>query len=229
MTNKILRTVVMGSLTLLAFSNAAHADMKPYIEGQINYVNPDDVSTNTYSGSVSGITYTNTKIDFDFDSDTTMGFELGLSKIADSNFRLGFSYTKPSLDLDTSTLSGTITDGVTTVTGAVGITSADYASVGLSFDNDVKVYMANVYYDFDATENFKPFIGVGLGMSDIDNAEDKELTYSGMLGAKYYFSEQAYLGGKFTYSTIDGPTDKLGLKYEDIDFYTSTLSLGFEF
>lgn len=56
---------VLTLTALLPMATIVQADMKPYIEGQILYVSPDDVSTNTYSGSVSGITYTNTKIDFD--------------------------------------------------------------------------------------------------------------------------------------------------------------------
>ena len=181
------------------------------------------------SGTVSVITYTNKRIDFEHDSDTTPGIEFGFYNFNNSNLRLGFSYTKPSIDLDTSTLSGTITDGTTTITGAVGITAADYATVGLDFDNDVKLYMVNGYYDFDSSNNFKPFIGAGFGLADIDNAEDKEFTYAGMLGGRYYINEQTYVGGKFTYASIEGPKDKLGLSYEDIEFYTSTLMIGLEF
>ena len=224
-TRKIIGTFIAGIFS----TNLVSADIKPYFEGQFNYVDPDDVSTNSYSGSVSGITYTNARIDFEHDSDTTPGIEFGFYNFDNNNLRIGFSYTKPSIDLDTSTLSGTITDGTTTITGAVGITAADYATVGLDFDNDVKLYMVNGYYDFDSSNNFKPFIGAGFGLADIDNAEDKEFTYAGMLGARYYINEQTYVGGKFTYSSIEGPKDKLGLSYEDIDFYTSTLSIGLEF
>lgn len=225
-----LKNLYLASAMPVIFtSSLAFAEIKPYIEGQLNYVNPDDVSTNSISGSVSGITYTNARLVIEHDSDTTPGFEFGFYNFNNSNLRLGFSYMKPSIDLDTSTLSGTITDGVTTLTGAVGITSADYKTVGLDFDNDVKQYMVNAYYDFNSENNFKPFVGVGFGLADIDNAEDKEFTYAGTLGARYYISENTYVGGKFSYSTIEGPKDKLGLTYEDIDFYTSTFTVGIEF
>ena len=224
-TRKIIGTFIAGIFS----TNLVSADIKPYFEGQFIYVDPHDASTTSMSGTVSGITYTNVRIDLEHDSDTTPGIEFGFYNFDNSNLRIGFSYTKPSIDLDTSTLSGTITDGTTTITGAVGITAADYATVGLDFDNDVKLYMVNGYYDFDSSNNFKPFIGAGFGLADIDNAEDKEFTYAGMLGARYYINEQTYVGGKFTYSSIEGPKDKLGLSYEDIDFYTSTLSIGLEF
>ena len=225
-----LKNFYLASVLPAIFTSSfAFAEIKPYIEGQLNFVNPDEVSTNSLSGSVSGITYTNVRLDIDHDSDTTPGFEFGFYNFNNSNLRLGFSYMKPSIDLDTSTLSGTITDGVTTLTGAVGITAADYRTVGLDFDNDVKQYMVNAYYDFNSENNFKPFVGVGFGLADIDNAEDKEFTYAGLLGARYYFNENTYVGGKFSYSTIEGPKDKLGLTYEDIDFYTSTVTVGIEF
>ena len=224
-TRKIIGTFIEGIFS----TNLVSADIKPYFEGQFIYVDPHDASTTSMSGTVSGITYTNVRIDLEHDSDTTPGIEFGFYNFDNSNLRIGFAYTKPSIDLDTSTLSGTITDGTTTITGAVGITAADYATVGIDFDNDVKLYMVNGYYDFDSSNNFKPFIGAGFGLADIDNAEDKEFTYAGMIGARYYINEQTYVGGKFTYASIEGPKDKLGLSYEDIDIYASTLSIGLEF
>jgi len=221
------RELILGSM-ILVFSSNGIAEIKPYIEGQMNYVNPDNVSTATYSGTVSGITFNGVKMDEEYDNDTTAGFEIGLNGVA-QNIRLGFSYMEPEFKLDKATLTGSITDGVTTLSGSVGLTSADFASVGVTVDNDVKVYMLNAYYDFDASEKLKPFIGFGLGMSDIENAEDKELTYAAMAGAKYYIQKNVYLGGKFTYATINGPKDKLGVDYEDIDFYTATVALGYEF
>ena len=228
---KILIIFIAGIFS----TNLVFAEIRPYFEGQMNYIDPDDVSTDTYSGDSSGLggpSYTNTRIDFKHKSDTSPGFEFGLYNLFDnSNLRLGFSYTKSSINIDyeTSSLSGTIAQGMLLLPEGVGTTPADYASVGLNFDKNVKLYMLNAYYDFDFKNNFKPFIGVGLGSSDFDNTEEKEFTYSGMLGARYYFNEQVYVGGKFTYSNIQGPKDKLGLTYQDIDLYTGTLSIGLEF
>jgi len=215
---------------LLLLPLHAYADTSVYIEGQLNYNNPKDVSTNEINGVEGNITYSDVKIENKYDSETDAGFEIGLANIADTNFRLGLSYTKTSFKLDKSMLSGTLTDGVTTLTGGVDITPADWASVGITFDNDVKLYMSNVYYDFDINENFKPFIGLGMGMADIENAKDnREFTYSGTVGARYFFNEKVYLGGKFAYSVINGPEDQFGIEYDDIDLYTTSLILGYEF
>ena len=215
---------------LLILPLHAYAENNIYVEGQLNYNNPKDVSTKELSGvGETGITYSNVKIENKYDSETDAGIEIGLANIADTNFRAGLSYTKTSFKLDRSTLSGSVTRGVTTVTGGVDITPADWASVGITFDNDVKLYMANAYYDFEINENFKPFVGLGMGMADIENAKDKEFTYSGAVGARYFFNEKVYLGGKFAYTVINGPEDDFGLTYDDIDLYTTSLILGYEF
>jgi opacity protein-like surface antigen len=244
MTNKILRTVVMGSLTLLAFSNAAQADMKPYIEGQIIYSDVKGGSADTkeltninYSGYVG-----NFGVKSAFDSDVTGGIELGLKGFMHPNVRIGFSYAKPDYDVESLTLfsSGSITDPSSNeIAAGVGVVLSPAAYQALTGESlgsiYIKKYMFNAYYDFDITETFKPFIGVGLGMADIEDMDDKEFAYSGHIGAKYYLSKDAYLGGKFTYTSINGPKltstadSSVVWHYNDIDIYNFSATLGFEF
>ena len=61
------------------------------------------------------------------------------------------------------------------------------------------------------------------------NAKDKEFTYSFYAGAKHYFNENTYLGAKYTYSTINGLTDKNNVQYDDIDSHAGSILIGFEF
>ena len=143
--------------------------------------------------------------------------------------RLGLSYTRAKFDLDSSDVSGTITDGTTTINAGVKIKSSEFKSVGLDFDNTAKLYMANLYYDFDLNEKVKPFVGVGAGWADIENIDGNEFTASVSAGAKYYFDKQVYLGGKASYTNINSPKDDLGLKYDDIELYSATVMLGYEF
>jgi opacity protein-like surface antigen len=224
-----MNTFKFFMMTFILISSSVFADIKPYIEGQLIYFDLDDVDTKSYSGTTSGITYTNARGTFDYDSDITGGLEIGVKGIFNDNFRIGLAYSKPNFELDSLTLNGSITDGVDTLTGPGTFTPAQLESVGLSANNDAKSYMFNLYYDFDATNTFKPFIGAGLGITDIENAEDKEFTYAAMAGAKYYFNDNVYFGGKFSYTTINGPKDKLGLEYDDIDLYSGTLMVGLEF
>ena len=230
-TKKIL---VVALLTLTANSSfaASLADMKPYIEAQINYHNPDDVSSNTLSGASThnGITTSGSiKIVNEYDNETAAGVEFGFS--VSDNSRIGFAYTRPDFELDKITLTGTLTDGTTTLTDAGTFSRDQLATVGPAdtFDNEVKLYSMNYYYDFDLSSEIKPFLGFGVGIANIENAKDNELALSLHGGAKYYLSDKVYLGGKASYSQIQGPTDGFGFKYEDIDFWTATLALGYEF
>ena len=234
-TKKIL---VMALLTLTANSSfaASLADMKPYIEAQINYHNPDDVSSNTLSGASThnGITTSGSiKIVNEYDNETAAGVEFGFS--VSDNSRIGFAYSRPEFELDKIGLNAaaTITDGTTTLTGTASgkFSREDLATVGPidTFDNEVRLLSMNYYYDFDLSSEIKPFLGFGVGIANIENAKDNELALSLHGGAKYYLSDKVYLGGKASYSQIQGPTDGFGFKYEDIDFWTATLALGYEF
>ena len=100
---------------------------------------------------------------------------------------------------------------------------------GLNFDNDVKTYSLNAYYDFDNVNGLIPFIGAGLWKTDIQNAKDKELSTSLYLGARYSVNDNVYVGGKVNYTMINGPEDKLGIQYDDITTYGLTMSIGYIF
>jgi len=230
--NKALIKVLTLS-TLLPMATIVQADMKPYIEGQINYVNPDDIeSKNTISGTATGygntITATNLGYKLDYDNDFGYGFEIGLKDLQ-PNVRLGFSFNKVKAELDKIVQTGSLTVNATTYTNQSFSSQEVKSDLGLDFDNDVKTYMANVYYDFNGSDKLKPFVGFGIGLADIENLDDKELALSASLGLKYYFDDNIYLGAKGTYSNINGGKDELGAEYKDINLYTGTLAVGFEF
>ena len=231
-TNKKLIAVALLTLMANASFAASFGDMKPYIEAQINYHNPDEVSSNTLSGASThnGITTSGSiKIENEYDNETAAGVEFGFS--VSDNSRIGFAYTRPDFELDKIGLnaSATITDGTTTLTGT--FSRDELATVGPAdtFDNEVRLLSMNYYYDFDLSSEIKPFLGFGVGIANIENAKDNELALSLHGGAKYYLADKVYLGGKASYSQIQGPTDRFGFKYEDIDFWTATLALGYEF
>jgi len=215
-------------ITSLLVSTSAFA-VTPYVEGQLTYINIDDVDSKSLSGSVSGITYTGAKVEHDYDNDLAFGFEIGAKDFGIKGIRLGLSYTRAKFDLDSSEVTGSITDGTTTINAGLNIKSSEFKSVGLDFDNSAKLYMANLYYDFDLNEKLKPFVGVGAGWADIENIDGNEFAASVSAGAKYYFDKQVYLGGKASYTNVNSPKDDLGLKYDDIELYSATVMLGYEF
>lgn len=222
---KKLIVMVLASLA----TSAVMAQEKPYYFELGVGKSSADVETNTYSGSASGITYSNAKIDLDYKKATTYGFEIGQSNFLGTPLRVGFGLSTMKIKLDKATGTGTVSDGTSTVNFAVSATAADLRGVGLTFDNDVKVYGVNAYYDFDMKSAFKPFVGVGLGMADIQYAKDKELAYSLHIGANYDIDKDFYVGAKVSRHIINGITDTLGLTYKDINVTYVGVQLGVRF
>jgi len=68
-----------------------------------------------------------------------------------------------------------------------------------------------------------------LGQVDIQNAKDKELSKSLYLGGRHSVNDQMYVGVKGAYTMIDGPSDSLGISYEDITQKTVSLIVGYNF
>jgi opacity protein-like surface antigen len=224
-----MKKITIVTLLLVTTSFNAYAQVKGYVEGQINYTQVQDLDTKTYSETVGDLDFDDLKGKLEYDSDIGYGIEVGVREFLNKNVRLGVSYGENKIKLKKATGSGTVTlDGVE-VDFALSPTLQEIRDVGLNFDNDVKTYSLNAYYDFDNVNGLIPFIGAGLGQTDIQNAKDKELTKSLYLGAKYFVDKNMYVGAKGTYSMIDGPEDTLGIKYDDITLYAVTLSVGYQF
>ena len=196
-----------------------------YIEGQVNYTQVQDIDLENFTGTRNGRFFENLKGKLGYDSDIGYGVEVGVSEFLNKNFRLGLSYLENKIELKKTTEISN-TDGETLPSSA---TPQEIRSLGFNFDSNVKIYSLNAYYDFNNFNSFVPFVGVGLGQADILNGKDKELSKSLYLGARYLVDKNIYVGGKGTYSMIDGPEDKNGMKYDDISLYAVTLSVGYQF
>jgi hypothetical protein len=222
---KLLITVVFATVS----TGALAADLKPYIEAQLGYAKLKDVETESFSGSVGGGTAT-LSAKGDFDNSFAGGAELGVGNIGASNFRLGASYTRMDFDMEKVT-------GSLTTTGVSGVANGTYTAditryirdAGISLDNRVNLYMANAYYDFKNESSFTPFLGVGMGMADVQNAKDNEFAYQGVIGGKFDIDKNMYLGLKGLYTKVNGITDELGIKYKDMDAYSGQVLLGVNF
>jgi opacity protein-like surface antigen len=223
---KKITTIV---LLLVTTSFNSYAQVKGYVEGQINYTQVQDLDTKNTTVTSGGVTITNLKGKLEYDSDIGYGIEVGVREFLNKNIRLGLSYQENKIELKKATGSGTSVFGGNTANFALSPTLQQIRDAGLNFDNEVKTYSLNAYYDFDNVNGLIPFIGAGLGQADIQNAKDKELSKSLYLGARYFVDKNMYVGGKGTYTMIDGPEDKLGIKYDDITSYALTLSVGYQF
>ena len=215
-------------LLALISSSALAAELKPYLEGQLGFASLDDVDTKL-SGAIGGGTAT-ASAKIEYDHSVSGGFEIGANNVGIENLRIGVSYSRMKFDMDKVTGSITTT-GVTgfddgTLTGDI---TSTVRSGGISLDNSVNLYMANAYYDIKNASAFTPFVGLGMGMANIQNAKDNEFAWSASVGGKYNIDKNMYLGLKGSYTSVNGITDKIGLEYKDMDAYSAHALLGYQF
>jgi len=218
--------ILLFTFSLLGFQTVNSEEF--YIEGQVNYSQVDDVDVDNV-GTFEGLTFSNMDASLDYDYDIGLGFEVGAVNVLDSKLRIGLSYSETKIELKKASGTGTVTDGTTTVDFAVSATKAELDEVGLSFENDVESYSLNAYYDLETNGTFTPYVGVGLGQVDIENANDKELSKSLYLGGRQSINDKIYAGIKGAYTIIDGPTDKLNISYDDITIKNLYLIVGYNF
>jgi len=220
---------VVGAMALGVTSYAQAAEV--YIEGQVGTTVIKDVDTETYSGTSGGITYTNVGGSIDFDRAFTAGAEIGVGSFGVENMRLGLSVKHLKAKLNAVTVSGTATDGTTTLTGPATFSRADLDTIGAgsAFDNTVRIFSVNGYYDFKNDSAFTPYLGAGIGLADIENAKDKEFALNLSAGVNYAITEKAYLGVRADYHRIEGPTDEIGLDYDTIEAYSVMATVGYRF
>jgi opacity protein-like surface antigen len=230
---KILIVAVVATIS----SGALAADLKPYIEGQLGYYNLDDVDTKTYGGTLTAGGYDvsgSGHIRVGYDNPIGGGLELGVKNIGIENLRIGASYQRAKFDMKSVNVQGTINyDDNAGDTGSIGVdvnaTSFVRDTLGVDLNNTMNLYMANAYYDIKNSSAFTPFVGLGIGMADVQNAKDKEFAWSASLGGKYNLTSNVYLGVKAAYTNVNGITDKLGIQYEDHKVYSGHALLGYEF
>jgi opacity protein-like surface antigen len=80
-------------------------------------------------------------------------------------------------ELEAGVMSNDV-DNITSTSGALPTISGDVQSDRL---------MANLYLDYNATSQFRPYVGVGVGVARIhlDQNEDTVFAYQGMIGMYY--------------------------------------------
>lgn len=109
----------------------------------------------------------------EFDDGMAFSLEGGLRY--DSGLRSGIELSYGSADVETHfgvTAGGGLIDGVdaAVLTGSavqLGATVGDVVADGRGDITTLSLFV-NAYYDFNRDSNFEPYIGVGLGFSDVD-------------------------------------------------------------
>ena len=203
---------------------------QPYLEGQLGVGMVEDVSGSTIVRT-GGFNVAVGVDDLSYDSGLLFGGEFGFKNIGqNSNLRMGLGISTFEAEFEDGTITaGTTFNGVA-VSVSTAFTAADAAAVGVTLDNDVTLFGLNTYLDIPTTNSgFTPYIGIGLGFADIENAEDNEFAASFLFGGNYKITDNAYIGAKGAYHNIFGPTDEAGIEYDDINAWTFNIALGIEF
>jgi len=227
--NTRLRKSLIASLVVAATTGSVLASEPAYyIEGNFGKTNISNVDTETYSGSISGYTW-NAKANIEYNSPATYGFEIGANKPGGLPLRTSFAFNTMKGKFQKAAVTGTISDAVDTYSSSEPITRADTAALGLNFDNRINLYSINAYYDFDTKSALRPYLGIGLGLADIENVEDTEFFYSLHAGLNYDITKTVYVGARVGWYRISGPTDKVGIAYEDVKATNFSITLGYRF
>ncbi len=164
-----------------------------------------------------------------FETGRLYGVEGGIRNIevlGAPGFRVGVSWQRVTSDLDE--LEASVSGGVELPAGRYGISRSDLDDIGLNFDAQVDLIALNVGYEFLAGSTFAPFVGVGVGRADIENA-DTEIGYKVYAGVMYRFSDTVDFALRWDFLTVDEVEDSLGLKYDAAEVHSVSATVAVDF
>ena len=217
----LLTSIFLAVPTLAAAQEQQHT---AYIEGGVGAAFTQSVSTKQFSytdpmNSFSG------RAELDYGTQFTVGGEIGLN-FFNGRVRSGISYDYANATVRSATLIGTLNGA--SVSGP--FSRSALGSVASSFDNTVHVIALNVYYNFLSPDaQIQPYIGAGFGSGIIQTAKNNEFVVTGTVGARIRVSDQIYVGARYKFTHIEGITDKIGIRYDPIEFHTVSAIIGFYF
>jgi opacity protein-like surface antigen len=179
------------------------------------------VNTDTYSFTYGANSATG-KIKLGYDTAVTAGVEMGVAGVGMPEIRLGVGYEYLPARFSSATVVGTING----VASSATVSRAQVEGAGLTLDNDVHLVTGNAYYSLPLVGPVRPYVGLGVGAAIIQNA-DTQLALTGTLGVRAALSDQAYVGLRYRFYRIEGPTDSLGISYSAITNQSVMALLGF--
>jgi opacity protein-like surface antigen len=255
----MIRTLLAVAATAMATTATAHAQ-EWYVGGSIGILAQDDSDN---SGSTGAFTTGNgapavpngTAVAAGTPYGWTTEFEQGMAGSLeaglryDSNFRSGLELAYSQADVDRHSgvrLGGTVIDGVdaAVLTGsptALGATVGAVVADGRG-DFTTTSLFANLYYDFRGSGAFVPYLGAGIGMSEVKVdyspsgvgiIDDKDTAFAWQLkgGVTWQFDPRWEAYGEYAYRKTDDVTfdNQLFPGSLDIENAQSVFSIGMRY
>ena len=160
-------------------------------------------------------------IDLNYGTGLTAGAEVGIlgGLFPKIGFSISYDYIQARFDhgLIVGTLNGD--------PGSISFNRNDVTSIGLSLDNDVHVVAGNVFYNPWDDGAIHPYLGVGFGAAIISRA-DTEFALTTTAGVRADISDDVYVGVRYRYYYITGPTTDLGIRFDAVSNHSVMAILG---
>ncbi|WP_223826039.1 OmpA family protein [Spongiibacter pelagi] len=99
-------------------------------------------------------------------------------------------------------------------------------------DLDVESILGNLWYDFSLTERLRPYIGGGLGMSNVEVGDYDDDVMSAQLGAGLYFhlTPRLVLDASYRYTeALENPTYNVGGVEVETEYSSHNVGLGLRY
>jgi opacity protein-like surface antigen len=178
------------------------------------------IRTKTYTitgdfGSATG------HINLNYDTGLTAGAEVGIlgGLFPKIGFSLSYDYLQARFD------HGLVVGTVNGDPGSFAFNRSEVASFGLNLDNDVHLVAYNVFFSPWSQGAVHPYLGAGIGAAIISHA-DVQLALTATAGVRADISDDVYVGVRYRYYHVAGPTDDLGIRYDEISNHSVMAILG---
>ena len=188
---KLAAVAAVAAATISAPAMADESDKGIYVTVGAGVTMPQDTDSDA---TISG-----TKITGEYENSGGFFGEIGLGYNFGNNLRTEFTYANGSVETDKVKVCTTSCDDVD-LSGA---------------DSTVESFLVSLYKDFETKGKFTPFIGAGIGFSEVENlaatvtisgekyrnsgSESGLFTYTLAVGTSYEISESTDIYGKLTY------------------------------
>jgi opacity protein-like surface antigen len=178
------------------------------------------IRTKTYT-ITDGIDTATGHIELNYSTGLTAGAEVGIlgGLFPKIGFSISYDYLQARFDhgLVTGTLNG--------IPGSLAFTRNDVTNFGISLDNDVHLIAANILYNPFEDGRIHPYIGGGVGVAVISHT-DTQAAVTATAGMRADLSDDFYVGVRYRYYYVTGPTDNFGIRYDSLSNHSVMAMIG---